>query len=211
VAHRSEPRFLVLHGLRLKGFAEAGPVAEGAGLDAGEAEDHLRSLAGDGLVSRRDGRVSGWSLTPDGRSEHRRLVGEELEAAGAKAVVHDAYRQFLDLNGDLLAVCTAWQLRPDGEAQVVNDHSDRDYDREVVGRLAAVDEGARPITDDLSAQLDRYGRYASRLGAALDRVRAGEPEWFTKPIIDSYHTVWFELHEDLLCTLALERSAEGEG
>ena len=45
MAHRSEPRFLVLHGLRLKGFAEAAPVAEGAGLDAREAEDHLRALA----------------------------------------------------------------------------------------------------------------------------------------------------------------------
>jgi hypothetical protein len=211
VAHRSEPRFLVLHGLRLKGFAEPAPVAEGAGLDVREAEDHLRSLAGDGLVSRREGRVSGWSLTPDGRSEHRRLVGEELDAAGAKAVVDDAYRRFLDLNGDLLAVCTAWQLRPDGEAQVVNDHRDPDYDRAVVGRLAAVDERVRPITDDLAGELDRYGRYASRLRAALDRLRGGEHEWFTKPIIDSYHTVWFELHEDLLCTLGLERSAEGKG
>jgi hypothetical protein len=208
VAHRSEPRFLVLHGLRLKGFAEAAPVAEGAGLDAGETEDHLHALAGDALVSRRDGRVSGWSLTPDGRSEHRRLVGEELLASGAKAVVDDAYRRFLALNGELLAVCTAWQLRPDGEAQVVNDHSDPEYDRGVVGRLASVDEGVRPITDDLSAELERYGRYPGRLAVALDKVRAGEPEWFTKPIIDSYHTVWFELHEDLLCTLGLERSAE---
>ena len=32
-------------------------------------------------------------------------------------------------------------------------------------------------------------------------------------MIDSYHTVWFELHEDLLATLGLERAAEtgGEG
>jgi hypothetical protein len=27
-------------------------------------------------------------------------------------------------------------------------------------------------------------------------------------VVDSYHTVWFELHEDLLCTLGLERSSE---
>jgi DNA-binding MarR family transcriptional regulator len=209
VAHPSEPRFLVLHGLRLKGFAEAAPVADGAGLDPGAVEDHLRSLAGEGLVSRRDGRVSGWALTADGRAEHRRLVTDELDASGAKAVVDDAYRRFLAINEDLLAVCTAWQLRPEGGAQVVNDHSDPGYDRQVVERLAAVDEGLRPVTDDLSGQLERYGRYAPRLRAALDRVRAGHAEWFTKPIIDSYHTVWFELHEDLLCTLGLERSAEG--
>jgi hypothetical protein len=27
-------------------------------------------------------------------------------------------------------------------------------------------------------------------------------------MIASYHTVWFELHEDLLCTLGLERGSE---
>jgi hypothetical protein len=208
VAHRSEPRFLVLHGLRLKGFAEAAPVAEGAGLDPAEAEDHLRALAGEGLVSRRDGRVSGWSLTPDGRGEHRRLVGEELDVSGAKAVVDGAYRRFLALNADLLGVCTAWQLRPEGDAQVVNDHGDEAYDRQVVERLAAVHRRVQPVTEDLQGHLERYGVYGPRLQAALDKVTAGGHEWFTKPIIDSYHTVWFELHEDLLCTLGLERSAE---
>jgi hypothetical protein len=205
VAHQSDPRFLVLHGLRLKGFAEAAPVADGAGLDAGEAEEHLRALAGEGLVSRRDGRVSGWALTPDGRAEHRRLVTDELDASGAKAVVDDAYRRFRALNPELLAVCTAWQLRPEGDASVLNDHSDADHDRRVVERLVAVDEAVRPITADLERQLERFGRYGPRLGAAVERALAGDGDWITKPIIDSYHTVWFELHEDLLCTLGIER------
>ena len=39
-------------------------------------------------------------------------------------------------------------------------------------------------------------------------MRRGETDWLTKPIIDSYHTVWFELHEDLLATLGLERGHE---
>ena len=32
----------------------------------------------------------------------------------------------------------------------------------------------------------------------------------TKPMIDSYHSVWFELHEDLLATLGIERGSEPE-
>ena len=32
-------------------------------------------------------------------------------------------------------------------------------------------------------------------------MRAGDPDWFTRPTVDSYHTVWFELHENLLATL----------
>jgi hypothetical protein len=205
VAHRSEPRFLVLHGLRLKGFADSASLAERAGLDAGAAEEHLRALAGDGLVRHHEQRPAPWSLSPDGRAEHGRLVAEELESAGAKAVVDDAYRRFLALNTELLAVCTAWQLRPDGAAQAVNDHSDAEYDRGVVDRLATVDRGARPITGDLSSTLERYADYGPRLSTALERVVAGERDWFTKPMIDSYHTVWFELHEDLLSTLGIQR------
>ena len=47
----------------------------------------------------------------------------------------------------------------------------------------------------------------------MDHVRCGEGDWFDKPLTDSYHTVWFELHEDLLATLGLERATEtgGEG
>jgi len=41
-------------------------------------------------------------------------------------------------------------------------------------------------------------------------VSAGDVDWFTKPMIPSYHTVWFEMHEDLLCTLGIERGSEGE-
>ena len=40
---------------------------------------------------------------------------------------------------------------------------------------------------------------------------AGDTDWFTKPMIPSYHTVWFELHEDLLATLGIERGSEGGG
>jgi hypothetical protein len=39
-------------------------------------------------------------------------------------------------------------------------------------------------------------------------VLTGDHDWFTKPILASYHTVWFELHEDLLATLGLDRASE---
>jgi hypothetical protein len=66
-----------------------------------------------------------------------------------------------------------------------------------------------PICADLATVLDRYTAYGPRLTAARQRVCTGEVEFFTKPIIESYHTVWFELHEDLLATLGIERAAEG--
>jgi hypothetical protein len=209
VSHPSTTQFLVLHGVRLKGFAEPGALASLWALDENDVTAELKVLADAGWVHHREGRVSGWSLTPEGRSEHGRTAAEEVDQADVRPAVKDAYERFLDLNTDLLGACTSWQLRTVAGAQVVNDHDDPAYDFTVVERLAAVHERVRPVLDDLAELLDRFGRYPARLEHALDRVRNGQKEWFTKPLIDSYHTVWFELHEDLLSTLGLQRAAEG--
>ena len=60
----------------------------------------------------------------------------------------------------------------------------------------------------MASLLDRFSGYSPRLSAARRRVVAGEHEWLTRPTIDSYHTVWFELHEDLLATLGRTRTQE---
>jgi pyruvate,orthophosphate dikinase len=39
-------------------------------------------------------------------------------------------------------------------------------------------------------------------------VADGSHEWIARPTIDSYHTVWFELHEHLLATLGRTRTDE---
>jgi hypothetical protein len=205
MAHPSEERFLVLHALRMRGFGEPGPIAAVVGLDEEVVAVHLAKLQAEDLVLRRDGRLAGWALKPLGREEQERLAQLDLAAAAAGAVVREGYERFLAVNAELLGVCTDWQVR-DG---VPNDHADAGYDAAVIGRLRAIDEAIRPVVADLAEALDRYGHYAPRFAAALVRLEAGELEWFTKPLIDSYHTVWFELHEDLLSTLGLERSKEG--
>ena len=204
MAHHSEERFLVLHGLRLRGFGEPGPIAAVVGLDEQGVVDHLAKLQAEELVLRRDGRLAGWALTPAGRAEQERLAQLDVATAGATDVVRDGYERFLASNTDLLSVCTDWQVR--GGAP--NDHSDAAYDGAVIARLHAVDDAVRPVLDDLAAALDRYRHYTPRFAAAVARLDAGELEWFTKPLIDSYHTIWFELHEDLLSSLGLERSKE---
>ena len=102
-------------------------------------------------------------------------------------------------------MCTDWQLR-DG---ALNDHADADYDTQIIGRLEGIDTQIQPVTRDLGDALERFGQYGSRFTLALEKVKKGERDWFAKPMIDSYHTIWFELHEDLLATLGIERSKEG--
>lgn len=204
----SDPRTLVMHGLRLKGFAEVPAVAETVAVEEADAETILHKLVAEELASYREGRMSGFTLTPAGRAEHARLLNEELDELGARDAIRAAYARFLGLNGGLLEVCTAWQLREVAGESVINDHSDPAYDAGVVEQLVELHGRVHPICDELGSSLARYALYGPRLASAVDRVRRGEIDWFTKPMIPSYHTVWFELHEDLLATLGIERGSE---
>jgi hypothetical protein len=208
MAHPSDRALLVLHTVRLKGFADVAPVAAASGVSVDEVTAELERAAAEGMATKREGRLSGWSVTPVGREKVAALLAAELDDTGARAVVDSAYRRFLAINHDLLGVCTDWQLRPVDGQQATNDHSDPVYDERVVKRLRLIDDAVQPICDDLAGVLERFARYGPRLSIALTKVEAGEPDWFTKPLIDSYHTVWFELHEDLLATLGIERGSE---
>jgi len=210
VAHASDARLLVLHTVRIKGFSAEDSVAAATGLESQEVEAVLARLAADSLAVHRQGRISGWALTPDGQAEHRRLVAAELSEAGVEREVEAVYGEFLGLNPGLLAAATAWQMREaDGQA-VLNDHSDPAYDAAILAELRRVHTDVVPLTGRLGRLLDRFSPYQQRLAAAVERVEGGELDWFTKPLVDSYHTVWFELHEDLLLTLGRQRSAEQE-
>ena len=180
----SSSRLLVLHLLRVKGFADL-PAS---------AESEVDALAEEGLVKRRDGVVSGWRLTPAGLTEHDHLVEDELEASGGRAAIAAGYRDFLALNHTFLGICTDAQL--DGA--------------DVVARLEALHAAITPILGGLTASLGRFDGYRGRLDQALARVEAGEADFLTRPLIDSYHTIWSELHEDLLATLGIARGSETE-
>lgn len=198
-------RLAVLHGLRVKGFAEAPALAEFTGLGRSQVADRLDALSDAGLAAHREGAISGWHLTDAGRADHAAALATDLVASGVTAPVRAGYEGFLALDPTVKAICTAWQIR-DLDAGVVNDHTDADYDAAVVARLATLHGEAVVVVDGLAAALDRFGPYRHRLDAAHRRVQAGDPDALTRPLSGSYHDVWMELHEDLLVTLGLERS-----
>ena len=209
--HPSDPDTLVLTGLRLTSFAPAARVAEVVGLDEDDVARRLAALAEAGLVRQRGEQPPGWLLTPAGRADGEARLAAELDAAGLRDLVAGAYGRFLELNRPLLDACTAWQLREVDGRQVPNDHADADHDVAALARLGEVDDAVQPICAELAAALDRFSSYGSRLARARRRVEGGEGDWFTRPTIDSYHTVWFELHEHLLASLGLDRAGEHHG
>jgi hypothetical protein len=194
----------VLHTLRCIGFAELARVAGVCGLDPADVESHLIDLAVAGFVTRAGGEFGGWGLTEAGRAEDARRTTGELDRAGARAAVTDAYHRFLVLNPELLDLSTAWQMRTVDGVAVANDHADHAYDARVFARFVDLDRRAGAVCADLGAALPRFHRYPVRLAKALDRARGGAREHLADTT-DSYHAVWFQLHEDLLATLGIPR------
>ena len=184
----ADEHWLLLHEVRLRGVVDA----------QGHAVVTVEEA---GLVARV---TKGVRLTPAGRELHtawaRVEPGSELEQS-----VDRAYTRFLALNQELIRACNDWQVRPGG---VPNDHRDPTDDWAVVARVDAIDDRVGPIITPLSRLVARFADYRPRLRAARRRVDEGQQEWLTSPRIDSYHTVWMQLHEDLLLALGRDRASE---
>jgi hypothetical protein len=194
----------VLHTLRCIGAAGAERVAEACARPVFEVESELIDLAVAGLVTHYSGPFGGWSLTDDGRDDASSRIAAQLDAAGAREVVAAAHDAFASLNNEALAICSAWQLRPVGGATEINDHTDHRHDDHVLRRLAVLDKRVQPICANLTEALPRFGGYGPRLASAARRAQAGEVAAVAVGL-DSYHAVWFQLHEDLLVTLGITR------
>lgn len=202
--HSSDPTFHVMHTLRLRGVCPKETLIEVTGRQADEVEPILQPLEDEGLVKHRSGgRLTGWSLTRDGRARHGELLSQDRDAGDLPIVLNPPYERFLEVNQPFIDLCSDWQIRSDGEP---NDHSDTAYDAAVLERLEKIHEEGGPAAEEAGASVERFASYAPRLAYAIGRVRDGDHDWFTKPQIDSYHTVWFELHEDLLQSRGIERS-----
>lgn len=207
MTHVSRSSLLALHAIRLGGFVDTQAVADRYGMPVGLAESHVRDFRGRGWISRfRFGSDAGWSLTESGRAENERLLADELSECGERAFAEDAYREFLPLNAWLVRACTAWQLTilPDGSMQD-NDHRDAQRDQTILAELQRLAEELVPLTIQLTERLARFSGYDTRFAAAVS-LAADEPEMVTGTRYDSAHRVWFELHEDLIATLGIDRA-----
>jgi hypothetical protein len=187
----------VLQSVRLKGRISRDDLAATLGSeDVGLTVNDLveAGLLVDGPMLR---------ISPEGRTRLEELLTAERGAVDAAAVLA-AYGEFRSVNVDFKALVTDWQLR-DGQP---NPHDDPEYDAAVLTRLDEVHHTVVPLVNAAAAELPRLSRYAVKLQTALDRVHAGETMWLSRPLIDSYHTVWFELHEELILAAGLTREAE---
>lgn len=189
----------VLQGVRLKGRIGEQDLADTLGEDPAEVAATLAHLIGAGLL------VEGKALrlSPHGRDRLNALLAQERSGIDQTAL-EQSYGDFRTVNHEFKDLVAAWQLR-NGQPNL---HDDADYDATILDRLDGVHQQVSPVLAAVASLLPRLGAYAAKLDSALAKVKAGDTTWFARPIIDSYHTVWFELHEELIGASGLTRESE---
>jgi len=140
------------------------------------------------------------------------LLGKRFKRRGARFIfdqhdlVPELYLSRFERGKDALYRAVCWLERQTYRTADVVIATNESY------RETAVTRGHKPpdrvFVVRSAPDLSRFGGYPDRFRAALERVDRGQRNWVDGSRIDSCHTVWFELHEDLLSTLGLER---GEG
>ena len=201
----SDLEFLALHGLAVKKAGPPSAVADILGEDPEDVAAALRSAAAEGrAIEARDM----FMVTPAGREWLLEHYPEAFAAFRADGAAAESYARFERINRELLRLFTEWQMMPVGKETMPNDHSDSAYDDRIIDRLGALHERAERPLQEFSALEPRFGEYVRRLDAAYDRTLAGEHDFVSGAKVDSYHTVWFELHEDLLRILGREREEQ---
>ncbi len=195
-------KFLAMHGLAIKKFGNAAVVA--SALDGAESDVQagLDQAVSEGLAMAAKG---AFMLTPKGQQALAAEYPTQWASLRANAAFAAGYGKFENINNELKQLITDWQTMTVAGEIVPNDHSNAAHDEKIVAKLGDLHERAAPMLAGLAVGLPRLTRYAARLEAALDKAESGEINFVSGAKIDSYHTVWFELHEDLLRILDRKR------
>lgn len=195
-------RDLVLHGAALKRHADADAIAALIGLPPAEVEPVLSAAVATGRAVEAKG---GYALTPLGRLALEGRYGLHFAERRDDPDFVAKYEAFERINIRLKQAITDWQTVTVGGQRVANDHSDRAHDAAVIDRIGAIHEQVEPVLTALAGKLPRLKIHAAKLLRALEAAEDGDHGWISDIRRDSYHTVWFELHEDLLRIMGRER------
>ncbi|MEE4146267.1 MAG: hypothetical protein V2I26_15795 [Halieaceae bacterium] len=194
--------YLLMHGIAVKKYCDLDELCAVTRLSPVSAQ----TLLGEALAKGRVVEVNGkYALTPAGQITLRSSYAGACGPLRADPGFMSAYEAFEEINQDLKQVITDWQTMTIGGEKVPNDHSDRTYDESIIDRIGRIHEKVEKIVKRLATQVPRMERYSEKLLEALERAEDGDIQWVSDARMESYHTLWFELHEDLLRLVGRER------
>ena len=186
-------RYQVYHAITVRGFAALDKITDSTGLSS----DTVRSVLDEAVDSRhvKQNEKRGLnSLTGIGKVAYKLLREAAIEEDAKRSIAME-YDRFLNPNRLFKELTTDWQ-------------QGRTDDTE--SRFESVHNQITIILDGLTAVDPRFGYYTKHFNSAADSFRSGNTDSLAKPLTDSYHDIWMELHEDLLTTLSVSRS-EADG
>jgi len=184
----------VVRALLIKGLVPPEGLAIALSSSAEQVRPFLNGLVAGGLVEVSAG---AFRLTGEGKLNALDVFASDRERAGGEAACVAGLDRFLVLDATMKNLVTAWQIR-DVANQVFNDHTDAAYDGSILEQLGALHIGVVDVLNPLGATLWRMACYRDRLERALTNARNGDQRFVSAVRVDSYHSVWFELHEDLI-------------
>jgi pyruvate,orthophosphate dikinase len=191
----AEPAMELFRMIGLKGTVTPAALAVGLDVPPEVVADVTGDLVRRGLCDR----ARDWlQLSETGKQLLRGLAIEERAVIDQSAMAR-YYAEFCEYNSQLKRLITAWQLTREDDAAA---------DRPTLRRLSDLHLRIRGLLDELAALAPRLSRYQVRLSRAEQRVSVGDHSYVAAPFIDSYHTIWFELHQDLIWLTGRERTRE---
>jgi pyruvate,orthophosphate dikinase len=197
----------LLRALLVKGNVPTDQLAGALRTTSDDVEPLAAPLVAQGLLESMDGMLR---LTDEGKLSALAAFAADRSAVG-EPKTEELLDAFHTLDRRVKGIVTAWQMRVvDGE-QTLNDHTDASYDAGVLEDLNTLHADAVAWLASLSAILPRFEAYAGRLAGALELAQGGDQRFVASPRVDSYHGVWFELHEDLIRVAGRRRADEAAG
>jgi pyruvate, orthophosphate dikinase len=195
--------FAAFRALALLGFAAVERVAIALAASPDAVGKALQSLpqAYIGKAPR------GFHVTPEGRAWLLGQLKAERDGVDRRAAER-LYQNFMALDLRFKQLVTDWQIKVIDGNGVPNDHADAAYDAAVRARLADFHRATLAILPDILMLMPRLKPFALRLAHAANAVAACDGTMIASPLKDSYHTVWFELHEELIHLSGRDRAVE---
>jgi pyruvate,orthophosphate dikinase len=193
----SRDELLVL--LAIKGLAMADAVPDILGLDAPAAAEVLDGLGG--YLDRSNARFL--KLAPSGAEEAASVIAGHCARAGVNQLT-DVLMSFREINAEFKSLVTEWQMRASPET---DETTVKATERRILAQLQNLHTRLCAWLASTAAA-GATQLYVDRFHRAAGRLANGETSYLVSPRVDSYHNVWFELHEFLIRLAGRTRQEE---
>ena len=195
--------FAVVRALALLGFASVERVASAVAASPEAVSKILETLPPPHIGKA----PRGLHVTPDGRAWLSGQLKVERDAVD-RGAAERRYHDFMVLDARFKQLVTDWQIRTVDGKRVPNDHADAAYDEAIRARLAEFHQATAALVPGILALTSRLKPFATRFARAASAIANGDGTMIASPLKDSYHTIWFELHEELIHLAGRDRATE---